>query len=72
MILDHTEEGPGGLSKTKEGGGIDKGGVGGFGGGKGNGEGTNGLIVNRLALQNWRIPCCGSLIYSVGTWRRRD
>ena len=32
VIPDHTEEGPGGLSETEEGGGINKGGVGGFGG----------------------------------------
>jgi hypothetical protein len=32
VILNHMEEGPRGSSKTEEGGGIDKGGVGGFGG----------------------------------------
>ena len=30
VILNHTEEGPGGPYKTTEGGGIDEGGVGGF------------------------------------------
>ena len=33
VILNHTEEGPRRLSETKEGGGINEGGVGGFGGG---------------------------------------
>ena len=72
VILHHMEEGPGGSSETKEGGGIDEGGVGGFGGGEGKGGGTYGLIVNRLALRDWRTPRGGSLTYSVGTGRRRD
>ena len=51
MILDHKEEGPGGSSEIKKGGGINEGGVGGLGGGGGgSGGGTYGLIVNRLAL----------------------
>ena len=72
VILDHTEEGPGGLSETEEGGGINEGGVGGFGGGEGNEGGTYGLLVNRLALRNWQTPHGSSLTYSVGTGRRKD
>ncbi len=52
VILNHTEEEPRGSSQTKEGGGINEGGVGGFGGGRGSSGGdTYGLIVNWLALQ---------------------
>ena len=72
VTLNHTKEGPRGLSETKEGRGTDKGGVGEFGGCKGSGGGTYGLIVNRLALQNWQTLHGGSLTYSVGTGRRRD
>ena len=53
-----TEEGPGGSSKTEEGGGINE-------GGKDLEEakwgGTYGLIANRLALWNWRTLRGGSL-----------